>query len=165
MKCPKCAFLDTKVLESRLTDEGRTMRRRRACLSCNYRFTTYEKEEEVILQVRKKDGRFEEFSREKVIRAVATACRKRSIPIEQIENIVHAIESQLKADGERAIPSKRIGDLVMERLRSLDHVAYVRFASIYKEFKDPEEFMLELRNLKSRGEPRRGATRECLPEL
>ena len=142
------------------------MRRRRACLSCNYRFTTYEKEEEVIVQVRKKDGRFEEFSREKLIRAITTACRKLPILIDRIDALVLSIEHQVKADGERVIDSKTIGDIVMERLRSLDHVAYVRFASIYKEFTTPDEFVDELKSLKRRDPARHGATaRECLPEL
>jgi transcriptional repressor NrdR len=166
MYCPTCGFLDTKVLESRLTDEGRTMRRRRVCLSCNYRFTTYEKEEEVILQVQKKDGRFEEFSREKLIRAIATACRKRGIPIIQVESLVQGIEQAFKTGGERIVHSKKIGDLVMQKLKELDHVAYVRFASIYKEFKSAEEFVAELQNLEDPAKKsRKGASRECSQDL
>lgn len=150
MKCPRCAFLDTKVLESRLIDDGQAMRRRRACLSCQYRFTTYEKEEDAILQVQKKDGRFEDFSREKLIRAIQTASRKRNIPISEIESLVTSIEMHLGSEGERVVSSKLIGDRVMEGLRSLDHVAYVRFASIYKEFKSADEFMAELQTLEPR---------------
>jgi transcriptional repressor NrdR len=116
-------------------------------MSCHYRFTTYEKEEELTFQVRKKDNRFEEFARSKLIKAITTACRKRNIPIEQIETLVASVEFKLREDGDRVIPSKKIGDLVMERLRQTDHVAYVRFASIYKDFKDPEEFMRELEAL------------------
>lgn len=152
MKCPKCDYLDTKVLESRVSVDGRSIRRRRACLKCPHRFTTYEKEEELILQVKKKDGSFDEFSREKIIRAISMACRKRQISMDQIEAIVSAIETQLRSEGERVISSNKIGDLVMKKLRQTDHVAYVRFASIYKDFKDPEEFVRELRGLKSNRE-------------
>lgn len=102
-----------------------------------------------MLQVRKKDGSFDEFSHEKIVRAISMACRKRAISIDQIELMVNAIEVQLRSEGERIIPSSRIGDLVMKRLRATDHVAYVRFASIYKDFKDPEEFVRELKGLKS----------------
>ena len=148
MRCPKCDHSDTKVLESRLSHEARCVRRRRTCNSCNYRFTTYEKVEELTFQVRKKDNRFEEFSRSKLIRAISTACRKRPIPIDQIETLVAKLETQLRAEGERVVPSQKIGDLVMRILRETDHVAYVRFASIYKDFKDPEEFIKELEGLR-----------------
>ena len=149
MKCPRCDYLDTKVLESRVSVDGRSIRRRRACLKCHHRFTTYEKEEELILQVKKKDGSFDEFNREKLIRAISMACRKRSISMDHIEAMVTAIEIQLRAEGDRVINSSKIGDLVMKKLRQTDHVAYVRFASIYKDFKDPEEFVRELRGLKN----------------
>lgn len=147
MKCPRCAHSDTKVLESRLSQEGYSVRRRRNCLGCHYRFTTYEKEEELTFQVRKKDGRFEEFTRGKIISAITTACRKRLIPIDQIESLVSSVEFKLREEGDRVVSSSRIGDLVMESLKQTDHVAYVRFASIYKDFKDPEEFMRELQTL------------------
>ena len=147
MKCSRCGHEDTKVLESRLSNEGKCVRRRRSCLACNYRFTTYEMEEEFSLQVLKKNNSYDEFSREKLIRSIATACRKRKIPIERIEQIVVEIESQLKTEGERTVPSTRIGDLVMAKLYQTDAVAYVRFASIYKDFKDPNEFMRELQAL------------------
>lgn len=149
MKCPRCDYMDTKVLESRTGVDGRSIRRRRACLKCHHRFTTYEKEEELMLQVRKKDGSFDEFSREKIVRAITMACRKRQISLDQIESMVNAIEVQLRSEGERVIPSSLIGDLVMKKLRQTDHVAYVRFASIYKDFKDPEEFVRELKGLKN----------------
>lgn len=148
MKCPRCAHSDTKVLESRLSHEGHSVRRRRTCLGCHYRFTTYEKEEELTFQVRKKDNRFEEFSRSKLVRAISTACRKRQIPLDQIEALVGSIEFKLREEGERIIASSKIGDLVMQKLRDTDHVAYVRFASIYKDFKDSEQFLKELQNLK-----------------
>ena len=153
MKCPRCDFPDTKVLESRVSVEGRSIRRRRACLKCHHRFTTYEKEEDLILQVKKKDGTFDEFNREKIIRAISMACRKRQVTMDQIEQMVTAVEIQLRSEGERVIPSSRIGDLVMKKLRQTDHVAYVRFASIYKDFKDPEEFVRELKGLKTQREP------------
>lgn len=147
MKCPKCGEGDTKVIESRLSNDGRSVRRRRACTKCQHRYTTYEKEELLTLQVKKRDGSFDVFNREKLISALSMACRKRKISIEQIETIVSNIEASLRSSGERSISSKRIGDEVMARLRETDHVAYVRFASIYKDFKDPEEFLRELRNL------------------
>ena len=148
MKCPKCESDDTRVLESRVSHEGRSVRRRRLCSGCAHRFTTFEKEEELTFQVKKKDNRFEEFSRVKLTRSIATACAKRKIPIDQIETLVAGIESDLRTHGERIVLSHHIGDMVMERLKSTDHVAYVRFASIYKDFKDPEEFIEELKELR-----------------
>jgi len=150
VKCPRCECSETKVLESRISHEGRSVRRRRSCSSCGHRYTTYEKEEELNLQVKKKDNRFEDFSRSKITQAIATACRKRQIVNEQIEALVAAIESQLRSNGERVVTSQKIGDLVMNKLMHTDHVAYVRFASIYKEFKDPEEFVNELKTLNDR---------------
>jgi len=150
VKCPKCGWEDTKVLESRLSHEGRSVRRRRSCLKCNHRFTTYEKEEELAIQVRKKDNRFEEFSRNKLITAISTACRKRPISIDQIESMVDTIEDRIRAEGEQIVASQTIGDMVMKVLRETDQVAYVRFASIYKDFKDPEEFVKELQGLRGR---------------
>ncbi|MGE0174449.1 MAG: transcriptional regulator NrdR [Oligoflexales bacterium] len=150
MKCPRCDQDETKVLESRLSHEGYSIRRRRSCQNCQYRFTTYEKEEDLALQIRKKDNRFEEFNRTKLIKAVTMACRKRPITNEKIETMVADIEVKLRAEGERVVPSKMIGDLVMQKLRETDQVAYVRFASIYKDFKDPEEFTRELQYLKEK---------------
>lgn len=150
MRCPKCGESDTKVIESRIHNEGRSVRRRRACSSCQHRFTTYEKEEELTLQVKKRDGTYDSFDRGKIISSLALACRKRNISIEQIESFVASIEAQLRSNGDRTVDSKKIGDLVMKKLRQTDHVAYVRFASIYKDFKDPEEFLKELRELKER---------------
>lgn len=137
------------MLESRVSVDGRSIRRRRVCLKCHHRYTTYEKEEDLILQVKKKDGSFDEFNREKLIRAISMACRKRQISMDQIEAMVTAIEAQLRSEGDRMISSVNIGDMVMKKLRQTDHVAYVRFASIYKDFKDPEEFVRELRGLKN----------------
>ena len=150
MFCPKCTFEDTKVLESRLSNEGRAVRRRRSCIKCNYRFTTYEKEEDISLQVQKRDGHFEAFNRNKLVQAIQAACIKRPISLGDIESVVAKIERQLQDSGERTLTSRQIGDLAMEHLKSLDHVAYVRFASIYKDFKDPEEFRTELESLLDR---------------
>jgi transcriptional repressor NrdR len=146
--CPKCGHEDTKVLESRMSNEGRSIRRRRSCFGCNYRFTTYEKEEDLQMQVEKKNRSFEGFAREKVVKAIQAACIKRPISLSDIEAIVAKIERRLHEEGERVVSSQKIGDLTMECLKNLDHVAYVRFASIYKDFKDPEEFRAELEDLK-----------------
>lgn len=148
MRCPKCDQGETKVLESRISNEGRSIRRRRACTICHYRFTTYEKQEERTLQVKKRDGNFDVFNREKIISALSMACRKRNISIDQIEAIVSGIEAHLLGYGERTVTSQKIGDLVMTKLRQTDQVAYVRFASIYKDFKDPQEFLTELKDLR-----------------
>lgn len=150
MRCSKCGHDDTRVLESRNSNDGRSIRRRRVCTKCHHRFTTYEKEEELTLQVKKRDGSYDVFNREKIISALSMACRKRQISMDQIEAMVAAIEAQLRGEGGRIIPSQRIGDLVMKKLRQTDHVAYVRFASIYKDFKDPEEFVKELNELRDR---------------
>ena len=151
MKCPKCGNVDTRVIESRNSQDGRSIRRRRLCNECNHRFTTYEKEEELTFQVKKRDGSYDVFDREKIITALSMACRKRQISMDQIEGMVAGIEAQLRSDGERMIQSQKIGDLVMKKLRQTDHVAYVRFASIYKDFKDPEEFVSALNELRDKG--------------
>lgn len=147
MRCPKCNSEDTKVLESRDSQEGRSVRRRRACVGCSYRFTTYEKEEELSLQVEKKDNSYEPFSRNKIIRAIQVACIKRPVSVNAIEAAVARIEKVLREEGERIVPSRRIGDMAMAELKHLDRVAYVRFASIYKDFKDPEAFRVELETM------------------
>jgi transcriptional repressor NrdR len=147
MKCPQCGHEDTKVLESRLSHEGRAVRRRRSCLQCNYRYTTYEREEECELQVRKKDGRFESFSRDKALKSIQAACSKRPIGVDEIEAILQRVERKLQDEGERIVESRVIGDLIMQNLKELDQVAYVRFASVYKDFKDSEQFLSELREL------------------
>lgn len=149
MKCPKCGEGDTKVLESRLSQDGFSVRRRRACNKCQHRYTTYEKEEELTLQVKKRDGSFDIFDREKIISALSMACRKRQISMDQIEQMVCGIEAELRSSSSRIIPSQKIGDLVMTKLRTTDHVAYVRFASIYRDFKDPEEFIKALKELQN----------------
>lgn len=147
MKCPQCSFEDTKVLESRLSHEGRSVRRRRSCVACNYRFTTYEKEEDFIFEIRKRDGRIELYQRDKAIRSIQVACQKRPIGVEKIESLLDQIERQIQDQGERVVPSVVLGALILQRLHELDKVAYVRFASVYKDFKDPVEFMRELESL------------------
>ncbi len=148
MKCPKCLNDDTKVLESRVSQEGRSVRRRRSCVSCGYRYTTYEKEEELQMQVEKKDDSFEAFSRKKIAKAIEAACIKRPVSVGDIDAMVAKIERSLLERGERVITSREIGDLTIDHLKAIDHVAYVRFASIYKDFKDPDEFRQELEDLR-----------------
>ncbi len=147
MKCPQCAFEDTKVLESRLSHEGRSVRRRRSCIQCNHRFTTYEKEEDFSFQIVKKDGRIEPYLRPKATTSLQIACSKRPISMEQIEEMLDRIERAIQELGERTVSSQKLGDMIMEKLHDKDKVAYVRFASVYKDFKDPDEFLAELKGL------------------
>lgn len=147
MKCPQCEAEDTKVLESRLSDGGRSVRRRRLCVHCAHRFTTYEKEEILDLLIVKKDGRTEPYNREKIFKSIQIACQKRSISYAEINSIVNTIEKTLQEIGEREISSAKVGDLVMAKLQYLDKVAYVRFASVYREFGDMDEFMATIHQL------------------
>jgi transcriptional repressor NrdR len=144
MKCPYCGFEESKVIDSRPTEDGFVIRRRRQCLSCNSRFTTYEKVEEVHLVVVKKDGTRESFNRGKIINGLVRACEKRPISIEEMEKIADRIEQGLINSMEQEIPSGKIGELLMEELKALDEVAYVRFASVYRQFKDLNTFVKEL---------------------
>jgi len=144
VKCQVCESEDTKVLESRLSDGGRSVRRRRCCVSCNHRFTTYEKEEVYVFSIIKKDHRVEPYSRDKVFRSIQTACQKRPITYEQIDTMIARLEKAVQDAGERTVASQRLGDLIMDSLHGLDKVAYVRFASVYKDFQDPSEFMREI---------------------
>ncbi len=144
MKCPFCSELDTKVIDSRLNQPGDMIRRRRACPRCEARFTTYERVEEVMPVVIKKDGRREPFDRTKILEGVQKACEKRSIPLPKIEELVSGIERRIQSYGLKELPSKSIGQMVMLELHRLDKVAYVRFASVYREFRDVEEFVAEL---------------------
>jgi len=144
MKCPYCGFVESKVIDSRPTEDGYVIRRRRQCLSCSNRFTTYEKVEEVQLIVVKKDGTRESFNRGKIINGLVRACEKRPISIEVMENIADRIEQKLNNSMEQEIPSGEIGELLMEELKALDEVAYVRFASVYRQFKDLNTFVKEL---------------------
>ncbi len=147
MKCPYCDTLDSKVLDSRPTEEGASIRRRRECLACKRRFTTYEKIEGVPIMVIKKDKGREPFDREKLMRGIVKACEKRPVSVEIMENMVSTIENIIQNSLDREITSSRIGDLVMEQLKGIDEVAYVRFASVYRQFKDINTFMQELRKL------------------
>ena len=147
MKCPFCGFLESKVVDSRATEEGASIRRRRECIQCGRRFTTYERLDEVPLMVVKKDGRREPFAREKIINGILKASQKRPISYEVIENLARDIERELLNQMEREVPSQIIGEMVMERLRELDEVTYVRFASVYRQFKDISRFMEELEKL------------------
>ena len=147
MKCPYCAFLESKVVDSRPADEGASIRRRRECLSCHKRFTTYETMESLPLMVVKKDGSRQSFDRNKVMGGLIRACEKRPVPYQELEGLVAEIEQVLQNQMEREISSAQIGELVMERLKKLDEVAYVRFASVYRQFKDINTFMHELNKL------------------
>jgi transcriptional repressor NrdR len=145
MRCPFCKKDHDRVIDSRSANGGATVRRRRKCLSCQKRFTTYEKVEEITLYVIKKDGRRDVFDREKIKRGLLTACKKRPVSLQTIEDIVNRIEIELYENYDREVKSTKVGDLVMRELKTLDHVAYVRFASVYREFKDVSEFMRELK--------------------
>ena len=148
MKCPYCAFLESKVVDSRPADEGSSIRRRRECLSCHKRFTTYETMESLPLMVIKKDGSRQSFDRGKVMGGLIRACEKRPISYQDLEKRVGEIEQVLQNQMDREISSSQIGELVLERLKKLDEVAYVRFASVYQEFQDIDTFMAELNKLK-----------------
>ena len=147
MKCPFCGHLEDKVIDSRMSKEGDSIRRRRECLKCERRFTSYERVEDVLPMVVKKDGRREPFEREKVLHGLEKALEKRPIPMENRERVVENIEKKLLSLGVREIPSSWVGEEVMSSLRELDKVAYVRFASVYRQFKDINEFMDEVKTL------------------
>jgi len=147
MKCTYCGSVQDKVIDSRSIQEERVIRRRRECLQCGKRFTTYEYVEETPVMVIKRDGRRQPFDRKKILSGVIKACEKRPISIEQMENIVLEVEKQIQKKESREVPSTRIGELIMERLKLLDDVAYVRFASVYRQFKDVEQFLTELKDL------------------
>ena len=146
MKCPFCGHQEDKVVDSRASSDG-AIRRRRECLSCGKRFTTYERVEEQRLMVIKKDGRREPFDRQKLLGGLIRACEKRPVGMDQLEQLADEIEQDLSRSFEREIPSREIGERVMKRLHSLDPIAYVRFASVYREFKDAEQFVRELKEL------------------
>lgn len=149
MKCPYCGTLEDKVVDSRASGEGDAIRRRRECLKCGRRFTTYENVETVPLMVIKKDGRREAFGRNKLLSGILKACEKRPISVEKLEELADKIERSLQKDFDREVRSTEIGERVMEHLHRLDEVAYVRFASVYRHFKDINQFMRELRDLLS----------------
>ena len=147
MKCPYCGYSESKVIDSRPADENASIRRRRECLSCAKRFTTYETVESLPMVVVKKDGSRQSFERSKVLGGMIRACEKRPVPLAELERIAAEIEQDLQNSMEREVQSERIGEKVMERLRTVDQVAYVRFASVYRQFKDIDTFMEELTKL------------------
>lgn len=147
MKCPFCDYEEAKVVDSRPTDEGHAIRRRRECIKCKNRFTTYEKVEEIPLVVVKKDGNRESYNRNKIFNGIIKACEKRPVPIEMMETVIDRIEKKLHNSMEKEISSNVIGQMVMEELKALDEVAYVRFASVYRQFKDINTFIDELTKL------------------
>jgi len=149
MKCPFCAEIDNKVIDSRLSKDGNVIRRRRECIICSRRFTTYEHIEEIPVMIIKKDGRREVFSREKVRSGLQKACQKRDISINVIDEFLDELERDLREAGEKEISSNKIGEKIMVKLHEIDDVAYVRFASVYREFKDVNDFVSELKKLLS----------------
>lgn len=148
MKCPFCGYEDSKVIDSRPADDGDRIRRRRECLKCGERFTTYEVLERLPIVVVKKDGSREPFSAEKLIRQMMIACGKRAVPVTVLEKAAFDIESSLQNSLLKEVPSSQIGELALEKLKVIDEVAYVRFASVYKEFRDVDSFMKELQKIK-----------------
>ncbi len=147
MRCPSCGHLEDRVVDSRETGDGQSTRRRRECLACARRFTTYERIEEIMPAVVKKDGRREPWDRKKILEGLTRACQKRPVSSAQIEALVSEVERQVQELGEKEVPSRVVGEAVMARLRELDPVAYVRFASVYRSFEDVGDFMSELEGL------------------
>jgi len=153
MRCPHCGYKEDKVVDSRATAEGSAIRRRRECLKCGKRFTTYEYVEEVSLVVVKSDGRREPFDRKKVLSGIMKACEKRPISMEKMEGIATLVERAIQRKSDREVTSGKIGELVMEQLKKIDDVAYVRFASVYRQFKDVGQFMEELKTILKTQQP------------
>jgi len=147
MRCPKCAYLEDRVIDSRAASNGVVIRRRRMCLKCGYRFTTYEEVVKPKLRVIKSDGRREDFSRNKLINGIQRACEKRPISVETIEKVVDGIMDEIESEYEREVPTHVIGEKVMQKLEKLDEVAYVRFASVYRRFKDVNQFLGAIKDL------------------
>jgi transcriptional repressor NrdR len=147
MKCPFCGYIEDKVVDSREAREGESIRRRRECLRCERRFTSYERIDEIPYMVVKKSGQREPFDRNKIMAGLLRACEKRPIPASKLDSIVNSIEKYVQESPERERPTSKIGEMIMRRLKELDKVAYVRFASVYLEFEDVTEFMHELKNL------------------
>ena len=147
MKCPDCSDMENRVVDSRLNKEGTVIRRRRECLSCSVRFTTYEKLERSLPLLIKKDGRREEFDRDKIIHGVQKACQKRPVSIKDIEDLVDRVEQYIQELGEKEVSAVKVGEKVISEIYNLDDVAYVRFASVYRSFKDVNEFMVELKEV------------------
>jgi len=155
LRCPFCQHIDDRVIDSRQSKEGEMIRRRRECTHCQRRFTTYERIEETLPLVIKKDGRREAFDRTKILAGLHKACEKRPIGVEILEKLVDRVEQRLEEGGEREVPSREIGEQIMEELQKLDEVAYVRFASVYRSFKDVNEFMNEVKELLGKGQKNR----------
>ena len=147
MKCPFCAHIEDKVVDSRESKEGDVIRRRRECLSCGRRFTSYERIDQIPHMVVKKDGRRERFDREKVLAGLQRACEKRPVPTKALEAIVDRVEAMVQESPDREVPTTEVGEFLMNSLRDLDKVAFVRFASVYREFKDVDQFMATLKGL------------------
>src|SRR5436309_10957943 len=159
MKCPSFHYKETKVLDSRLSGDGSSIRRRRECLKCKKRFTTYEYVEQVPLMVVKKDGRRQPFDRTRIIAGILKACEKRPVSVDKIEEITTGIERAVQKRYEREVDSKQIGELIMEKLSTLDEVAYVRFASVYRQFRDLNQFMNELQVILDRDKGKKSDVR------
>lgn len=160
MKCPFCGYKEDKVVDSRATQDEVAIRRRRQCLRCKKRFTTYEYIEDVSLMVIKRDGQRQVFDRKKILSGIMKACEKRPISLDKMEELVTQVERAIQKKPTRQIPSSRIGELVMEKLKALDDVAYVRFASVYRQFKDVGQFMTELKDiLNKENEPKKTTKR------
>lgn len=155
MRCPFCQHMDDRVIDSRLSKEGDMIRRRRECTHCLRRFTTYERVEETLPLVIKKDGRRENFDRGKILAGLHKACEKRPISVETLEKLVDRIEQKLQEGGEREVHSRVVGEQIMLELQNLDEVAYVRFASVYRSFKDVNEFMSEVKELLEKGQKKK----------
>lgn len=149
MKCPKCGVLDDKVVDSRLSRDGASIRRRRECLGCSFRFTTYEGIESQDVRVIKSDGRYQPFDRQKLLNGMLRACEKRPVSKEQIEAAALEIVNEMERDHDNEIPTRAIGEAVMRKLRQLDEVAYVRFASVYRRFEDIGEFEQEIKSMRA----------------
>jgi transcriptional repressor NrdR len=147
MTCPFCSHKQDRVIDSRESKEGDLIRRRRECLKCRRRFTTYERSDEVPYMVVKRDGRREKFDRQKVLEGLLKACQKRPVPVAKLAALVDEVESRLADNPDREISTSEVGELLMERLRALDKIAYVRFASVYRDFQDVEAFLVELKDL------------------
>lgn len=151
MRCPHCSHEEDKVIESRETEEGRVIRRRRECQGCEARFTSYERIEETPLMVIKREGSREQFDTNKVLKGVIRACEKRPVSSDTIEKLVEDVEKSIRREGKKEIPTAWIGELVMERMQKIDQIAYVRYASVYRNFSDVTQFLKEIRNLPNRG--------------
>jgi len=163
MRCVRCGSIDDKVVDSRLAKDGSSIRRRRECLNCSHRFTTYEILEQATLSVVKRDGRREEFSRDKLFRGIVKACEKRPVSMDVLDRAVEDLVVELQADGVREVPSQTIGNKVMSTLRDIDPVAYVRYASVYRKFTDVGEFLNEIQSLEALAESRRAEQQELFP--